>query len=380
MGHKKAGISTDASSMHPRSLATLLNVSNALSVSLDLNEVLQTSIESVANTLGIGTGAIYILEDNHLYLGATTPALPSDFPEHLRFANIDDHPHIKKALDRKGSVYVRDSGEEVWTPSEQAIVDSRHLITVLYFPLFLQNEAIGVFIVGTQQRIYEFSEQEIDLCEILSTQSALAISNARLYQASQKATEEMKRAYDATLEGWSRVLDLRDRNTDEHTNRTVTLTVALAKRVGCSESEIEHIRRGALLHDIGKIAVSDAILQKPTGLTKEEFEIIKKHPEVAYDLLSHIDFLVPALDIPYCHHERWDGTGYPRGLKGDDIPLAARIFAVVDVYDSLTSERPYHAAWDEVDALAYIREQAGKHFCPYAAEAFLEMKAEEADG
>ena len=363
-------------SIHPQGLATLLKVSNALSASLELNEVLQTAITSVTETIGVGTGAIYTLEGDELYLGATTPPLPPEFPIALRLANINNHPHIKKSIETKAPVYIEDTSKVSLSAEEQIVVDTRHLISILYFPLFLKSEAIGVFIVGTKKRIHKFTEQDIDLCYILSTQSSLAITNARLYQTSQEATEDIMRAYDSTLEGWSRVLDMRDRITDEHTKRTAELTVALARRMGFPESEIEHIRRGALLHDIGKMAVSDVVLQKAAELTSEEFEIIKQHPVIAYELLSHIDFLAPALDIPYCHHERWNGTGYPRQLKGEEIPLSARLFAVVDVYDSITSERPYHEAWDKDVAIAYIRDESGKHFCPHAVDAFLEMMAE----
>ena len=360
-----------ARSIHPQGLATLLKVSNALSASLDLNEVLQTAITSVTDTIGVETGAIYTLEGDELYLGATTPPLPPDFPDGLRLANINNHPHIKDAIERKAPVYIRDARTVMLSFEEQLVVDTRHLISILYFPLFLKSEAIGMFIIGTTEAIHEFTEKEIDLCYILSTQASLAITNARLYQVSQEATEEVKRAYDSTLEGWSRVLDMRDRMTDEHTKRVTEMTVALARKMGMPEIEIEHVRRGALLHDIGKIAISDVILQKPAALSDDEFKIMQKHPEWAYNLLSHIDFLTPALDIPYCHHERWNGSGYPRGLKEDEIPLVARIFAVV--YDSITSDRPYHKAWDKEVAIAYIRDESGKHFCPTVVEAFLEM-------
>lgn len=168
---------------------------------------------------------------------------------------------------------------------------------------------------------------------------------------------------------------MRDHITDEHTKRVTELTIALAKKMGVPDVEMEHIRRGALLHDIGKIAISDIILQKPGKLTREEFKVMQTHPEKAYQLLLHVDFLVPAIDIPYCHHERWNGTGYPRRLKEKQIPLAARIFAVVDVYDSITSDRPYHKAWDKETALDYIRNESGQHFCPRVASAFLKMMA-----
>jgi putative nucleotidyltransferase with HDIG domain len=205
----------------------------------------------------------------------------------------------------------------------------------------------------------------------------MAIANAQLYKKAQEAIVDLTRAYDVTLEGWSRVLDMRDHVTDEHTHRVAELTVALAAHMGVPESELRQIRRGALLHDIGKMALPDAILQKPEALTDEEQAIMKTHPDKALQILSRIDYLAPAMDIPYCHHEHWDGTGYPRGLRGEEIPLAARIFAVVDVYDALTSNRPYRKAGSKEKALAFLREQSGKQFFPAAVEAFTEMIQEQ---
>ncbi len=180
------------------------------------------------------------------------------------------------------------------------------------------------------------------------------------------------RAYNATIEGWSAALDLRDKETEGHTQRVTETTLRLAKRMGFSKTEIVHIRRGALLHDIGKMGVPDHILLKPDKLTDEEWVIMRKHPELAYHLLSPIQYLQEALDIPYCHHEKWDGTGYPRGLKGEEIPFAARIFAIVDVWDALTSDRPYRLAWSRDRALEYIRSLSGTHFDPQVVETFLE--------
>ena len=181
-------------------------------------------------------------------------------------------------------------------------------------------------------------------------------------------------AYDATIVGWSRAMDLRDKETEGHTLRVTDLAVELARRMGISEGEIVFIRRGALLHDIGKLGVPDAILHKTGALTGEEWKVMRKHPQFAYEMLYPIEYLRPALDIPYCHHEKWDGTGYPRGLKGTDIPLAARIFAIVDVWDALTSDRPYRPAWDKDQALEYIKEQSGKHFDPQVVEKFNEIR------
>jgi len=180
-------------------------------------------------------------------------------------------------------------------------------------------------------------------------------------------------AYDDTIDGWSRALDLRDRETEGHSRRVTELTLELARRIGVPEDELVHIRRGAGLHDIGKMGIPDAILLKPGQLTAQEWETMRMHPILAFDLLNPIEFLRPALEIPYCHHEKWDGSGYPRGLQGDQIPLSARIFAVIDVWDALTHDRPYRKAWSRDAALAYIREQSGKHFDPRVAELFIAM-------
>jgi putative nucleotidyltransferase with HDIG domain len=356
-----------------KELSTLLKVSSSLASTMELAEVLQIAIESVTDLLTLGTGAIYTLDHETLILGATTPPLPPQFPEELRLANLGDHPHIKKAVSTKTPVYIQDARQESLSPAEQVIVDSRGLISILYFPLLLKDAAIGIFIVGTTDQPRQFTASEINLCYVLSFEVSLAIANAKLYEKAQQSIVDISRAYDATLEGWSRMLDLRDQVTEEHTHRVTELTVALAKEMGFPESGLGHIRRGALLHDIGKMGIPDSILQKPGPLTDTEWAIMQTHPEKAFQVISRIDYLLPAVDIPYCHHEKWDGTGYPRKLKGEEIPLSARIFAVVDVYDALTSDRPYRKAWEKDKVLAYIREQAGQHFFPDAVRAFCEM-------
>jgi HD-GYP domain-containing protein (c-di-GMP phosphodiesterase class II) len=183
--------------------------------------------------------------------------------------------------------------------------------------------------------------------------------------------KNLVKAYDSTLEGWAKAVEMRDKITEDHTRRVVVLTELLARALGIDWEEIVHIRRGAMLHDIGKIGIPDSILNKPSALTKEEMEVMQQHPERAHQMLANIEFLSPSLDIPYCHHERWDGSGYPRGLKGEEIPLSARIFSVVDVWDALTSDRPYRKAWTSADALAYLTEQAGKSFDAHIVDVFL---------
>jgi putative nucleotidyltransferase with HDIG domain len=189
------------------------------------------------------------------------------------------------------------------------------------------------------------------------------------------AALELAAAYEETLAGWARALDLRDHETEGHSRRVTELTLRLARTIGMSEAECVHVRRGALLHDIGKMAIPDHILHKPAALTPEEWAVMRRHPEYAWELLSPIQFLQPALDIPYCHHERWDGTGYPRGLKGEVIPLAARVFAAADIWDALRSNRPYRLAWSADRARTYIASIAGTHLDPTVTVVFLDLLA-----
>jgi len=207
--------------------------------------------------------------------------------------------------------------------------------------------------------------------ETLADQAAIAIDSTQLFNGLQQANMELAVAYDATIEGWSRAMDMRDKETEGHTERVMQMSMQLGKAMQLGEEYLVHLRRGALLHDIGKLGVPDSILLKAEKLTDEEWQIMQRHPQFAYDMLYSIKYLHRALDIPYCHHEKWDGTGYPRGLKGEQIPLAARIFAIVDVWDALTSDRPYRKAWSPPDALKYIREQSGKHFDPEIVDIFL---------
>lgn len=217
----------------------------------------------------------------------------------------------------------------------------------------------------------------VNYLETLAGQAAIAIDNSEMFEELQRSNYELRLAYDATIEGWSHALDLRDKETEGHAQRVTEMTLKLAASMGINNAELVHIRRGALLHDIGKVGVPDNILLKPGSLTEEEWEIMRMHPQYAYDMLSSVTYLQKALDIPYCHHEKWDGTGYPRGLKKEQIPLAARLFAVVDVWDALSSDRPYRKAWQPEEVLGYIQDQAGKHFDPDVVELFIKILNQE---
>ena len=238
-------------------------------------------------------------------------------------------------------------------------------------PLITKDTLVGVLEVFHRSSLNLKDEGE-DYLLTLAGQAAIAIENITLFSELQYSNEELALAYDATIEGWARTLGLRDIETEGHSRRVVDLTITLALKMGMKDKEMTNIYRGALLHDIGKMGVPDSILQKPGTLTNEERKIMRQHPVYAYELLSPIKYLHPALDIPHSHHEKWDGSGYPRGLKGEQIPIAARIFAVVDVWDALLSDRPYRKAWTKEKTLRYIKEQSGKYFDPQIVAVFLE--------
>jgi len=243
---------------------------------------------------------------------------------------------------------------------------------VAYFaaPLLASNQLVGVL------ELFHRTPLEVDaewrsMLETLAVQAAIAIASAQLFLALQRSNDELTLAYEATLAGWSQALDLRDRETEGHTQRVTELAVRLAQRLGMTGDDLVHLRRGALLHDIGKLGVPDAILLKPGPLTPEEFAVMRQHPQQARELLTAITYLAPSLDIPYSHHEKWDGTGYPQGLAGEAIPYTARLFALVDVWDALRSNRPYRQAWSLEATRDYLRANAGLHFDPTMVEPFL---------
>jgi HD-GYP domain-containing protein (c-di-GMP phosphodiesterase class II) len=239
-------------------------------------------------------------------------------------------------------------------------------------PLVAKGQIKGVLDIFNRTPLNP-DQEWFNFLETLAGQAAIAIDNTSLLEDLHRSNVELSLAYDTTLEGWSKALDLRDKETEGHTQRVVDTTLRIAQNLGIDDDELTHIRRGALLHDIGKMGIPDSILLKPGPLTDEEWKIMKKHPSYAYELLYPITHLRPALEIPYYHHERWDGSGYPQGLKGEQIPLAARIFAVVDVWDAVTSDRPYRKAWTSKKALDHIRAQSGKHFDPKIVEIFLSL-------
>lgn len=269
-------------------------------------------------------------------------------------------------------IQIRNLKDQPDDPPFTSYLNAEDFVCYFGIPLITKGKVKGVLEVFHRTPLQPYPDW-FDFLNTLAGQAAIAIENANLLENLQQSNYELAQAYDATIEGWSRALDLRDKETEGHTQRVTALTIKLASEFHFTQEEMLHIRWGSLLHDIGKMGVPDRILLKSEPLTEEEQMIMQRHPQYAYDLLKPIVFLQASLEIPYYHHEKWDGTGYPNGLKGEEIPIAARLFAVVDVWDALTSDRPYRSGWSEEEALAYILEQSGRHFDPQVVALFFKM-------
>jgi HD-GYP domain-containing protein (c-di-GMP phosphodiesterase class II) len=252
------------------------------------------------------------------------------------------------------------------------LLEGENFVSYIAVPLLAKGGVKGVLEIFHRSNLTPDAEW-LDFLEAIAAQAAIAIDNARMFDELQRSNMELVLAYDATLEGWVHALDMRDKETEGHTQRVTSATIMLARTMGIPEPEMIHIRRGALLHDIGKVAIPDRILRKTGPLNPDEREEIKLYPTYAYELLSPISYLRPALDIPYCHHEKWDGTGYPRGLRGEQIPMVARVFAVIDVWDALRSNRPYREAWPDDKVIEYLCAESGKHFDPRVIDVFMNL-------
>ncbi len=352
-------------------LQSLRRIDMAINNSVDVKLVFDIFMTQVVQDLGIDAVGV-LLYDPQLH--ALRPAMGLGFTSELRVrARVDFGvgPAGVAGMEQR-SVYLPDlRGEDGWG----AAVEPEHQVeysSYMAVPMVAKGQLQGVIELYSK-RPMETSAEWLEFLETYADQGAIAVENSQLVRSLERSNQELHRAYDRTIEGWASALDLKDEETAGHSKRVTDMTVRLSRRLNVASDELVHIQRGALLHDIGKMGIPDQILLKRGPLTAEEFDFMRKHPVFAYELLSPIEFLRPALDIPYCHHEKWDGSGYPRGLKGEQIPLAARIFAVVDVFDALTSERPYREAWPINRAAQFIRDGSGTHFDPTVVEAFFEM-------
>jgi PAS domain S-box-containing protein/putative nucleotidyltransferase with HDIG domain len=345
-------------------LSVLHRMHSAISGSFDLQMTLNLLLSHLVRQLGADAARVWILPDSTLQLQSVA--------------------QIGFSIKEKGSAWIR-AGEGLTgqVAQQQTTLQAtsgnseKHRVPngfSFYYglPLAAKGHLLGVLEVLKKEPFTPDGDW-LEFLEALAAQATIAIDNSQLFTQLQRSNNELFLAYDTTIEGWSRALDLRDKETEGHSLRVTELTMQLAHAMGMSDAELAHVRRGALLHDIGKMGIPDAILLKPGPLSEEEWSIMRKHPIYAYELLSPVDFLRPSLDIPYCHHEKWDGSGYPRGLEKEQIPLSARLFAIVDVWDALTSDRPYRAAWTKERALAHIAEQVGIHFDPEVVKVFRQF-------
>ena len=355
-------------------LHSLRSVDSAIIADLPLEQVLDAILGAAVPLLPVDAAAFSLLRSHGLKVVASRGlAGRSELAEPLR----RDDAAVRAAWSDGYAVYY--ANDDRPAPPQQAPcarLDSlRRLDLAEYHVLALtaRGEPLGVLELYGRTRGSVGRPEWLEFAETHCAQAAAAIDAMQLRSRLVSANDEVLLAYDSTIRGWSRALDLRDRETMGHSSRVTDMAVQLARSRGFDPVALGHLRRGALLHDIGKMAVPDAILQKPGPLTAEERCVMQQHTVFGRDLLEPIRYLRDAVDVPYAHHERWDGTGYPRGLAGTAIPLAARIFAVVDVYDALTSDRPYRKAWSRRRALEHIAAAAGSHFDPEVVAAFLEL-------
>jgi len=352
-------------------MGSLRRVDMAISSSFDLVMTLNILLEQVTTHLGVDAADILVLDTSDSTLKYTCGR--GFHSQALKYTNlrIGEGFAGQAAMERR-TIHVPDLQEEMQGMEKSSSLPSEGFISYWGVPLLAKGNIQGVLEVFNRQPI-PADKDWVNFLETLAGQAAIAVDNVQLFNHLERSNADLSMAYDSTLTGWATALELRDNETEGHTRRVAVTTTLLAGRMGVHDEDIRFIRWGSLLHDIGKMGIPDSILLKPGPLSDEEWVIMRTHPVLAYEMLSPIHYLGNALDIPYCHHEKWDGSGYPRGLKGEQIPLAARIFAIVDVWDALTSDRPYRSAWTPEKTMSYIQEQVGTHFDPQVAKAFMEL-------
>jgi len=357
-------------------LNALRTIDMFINSSFDLQMTLNTVLNQVISQLNVDAATMLLYNQP---MQALEYAAAQGFrinPNNGHFLHLSDGLPGRAVIEHC-TIHIPNLAEAgIITPRLLMLADES-FVTYIGIPLITKGKVEGVLEIF-QRTQFEPDHDWLGFLETLAGQAAIVDGNGRLFQNLQRSNAELSIAYDATIEGWSRAMDLRDKETEGHTLRVTELTLNLARTMSLPEADILHIRRGALLHDIGKMGVPDGILLKPDKLTESEWAIMRKHPIFAYETLAPIQYLKSAaIDIPYCHHEKWDGSGYPRGLHAEQIPGSARIFAVADVWDAITSDRPYRQGWTKEQALDYIHDQAGIHFDPEVTDVFFRLMADQ---
>jgi PAS domain S-box-containing protein len=353
-----------------RQFSLLRDIDLAITNSLDLDSVLAYFLKECVTQLGVDAATVVLHrpESNQLEYIASN-GFKHD-PQGIKMQIGEGRPG-RVALDRN-IMHIKDFNQQNPNNESQPHWTDEGFISCWSIPLWSNHGLQGILELFSRTKT-DFGNNWETFLQALSVQAAIAIENSRLYTDLQAASQELEYAYDATIEALSAAIDLRDHETEGHSQRVTLLTVEMAKELGLDTNATLQMRRGALLHDIGKLGIPDSVLLKPGKLDAAEWQLMKQHPVLAHEWLSKIPFLRPALEIPYSHHERFDGTGYPLGLKAQEIPLSARIFAIVDVYDALVSDRPYRKAWTPEKTLDYLLEFAGTHFDPEMIQVFLRI-------
>ncbi len=353
-----------------RQLDALMGVGEIINSAKGSDIVLNNVMDTVIALMQAERGLIMLRNENGDFMTEAARGMDQVNLEGEDFAVSQT---IVKRVAESGVGVLTTNAQEDPRFERQLSVVAHNLRSIICVPLKLKEEIIGVIFVDSRMHSGLFDKSDLELLSAFANQAAVAIDNARMIEDLEKVNQELRIAYDETIRGWALALELRDRETEGHTQRVTDLTLRLAEKLGVPEEEMEHIRRGALLHDIGKMAIPDMVLLKQGEFNLTERKFMELHPEIAKDMLENIEFLHPAMDIPYYHHEKWDGSGYPKNLRGEEIPFAARIFAVADVWDALTSQRPYRPPIDPDKVRNFIHEKSGTHFDPKVVEAFLEM-------
>jgi putative nucleotidyltransferase with HDIG domain len=355
-------------------LKALRSIDLAILGTTDMQLLLQSVLAQVMAQLDADAAAIFLFNPHSLTVDTSASiGYRTRHATHEK-VKLGDGVAGKAARERR-TISVPDLSQVQMSDGLRQVANEEGIQAVYAIPLIAKGNVIGVLDV-LFRRPYAAGDDWLEFCEALAGQAAMAIESSKSFDDLQRSNLELSLAYDTTIEGWSRALDMRDRETEGHSQRVTEMTLRLARLANMKDADLVHVRRGALLHDIGKMAIPDTILHKPDQLDEREWEIMRMHPTYAYRLLQPIAHLRPAIDIPHCHHERWDGRGYPLGLRGAEIPAAARLFAVVDVWDALRTDRPYRHAWPESRVQEYIRREAGKGFDPDAVALFFQAISE----
>ncbi len=362
--------------LHLSRLTALRQIDTAITSDRHVQEKIQSILKTIQESLNVDAVNILLAEEHHATV--TLAGIQDGFLEKYKFERLDRMDQFLDQVFRRSCPIVFTNLQNEKPPRwlRPRLQGNQAYTVYAAAPLKASGNLIGVLeIFSTRENLLDSDWRSH--FQTLALQTAIAIDSVTMIQHIKDARNELAEAYEATLIGWAKALELHDKETRGHSDRMLELVERLGRRLGLNEGALSDLKRGTLLHDIGKMGVPDTILQKPGPLDEAEWAVMRKHPQFAYDLLSEIPYLSNALEVPYCHHERWDGTGYPRGLRGEEIPLSARIFSVIDVWDALTHDRPYRPAWSKEKALEYIQSQSGIQFDPQVTGQFIAMMAEE---